>query len=190
MNNPTTISGTAAQEHWLIQYYGTRAVFSIAWVIAALALGRHAGVLGAVLLVAYPAWDAFANTVDGIRSGGLARNPTQAVNAAVSLATACAVALALDDNARVLGVFGGWAILAGLLQFATAVRRWKTQGAQWAMLLSGAQSALAGAAFIVQSRTAAPPVLATVAGYAGFGAFYFLVSACWLGIGARRRRAA
>ena len=45
-------------------------------------------------------------------------------------------------------IFGAWAILSGLLQLGTAVRRWKRFGAQWAMVLSGGQSALAGGFFI------------------------------------------
>ena len=55
------------------------------------------------------------------------------------------------------------------------------------MVLSGAQSALAGAFFIFQARMPAEPSIATVVGYAGFGAFYFLVSAVGLTIKARRR---
>jgi uncharacterized membrane protein HdeD (DUF308 family) len=89
---------------------------------------------------------------------------------------------------RVLAVFGAWAILSGLLQLGAGLKRWKRFGAQWAMVLSGAQSALAGAFFIFQAGLPAMPSIATVTGYAGFGAFYFLVSALWLSVGAARRR--
>ena len=143
--------------------------------------------LDAVLLVLYPAWDALANFVDGSRSGGLAKNRTQAVNAAASLAIALAVIIALPDMHHVLALFGVWAILSGLLQLGTGVRRWKEFGAQWAMILSGAQSALAGGFFIFQAQLPATPSVATVAGYAGFGAFYFLVSALLLSVRAWRR---
>jgi hypothetical protein len=74
------------------------------------------------------------------------------------------------------------------LQLGAGLARWKTVGAQWAMILSGAQSALAGAFFIYQAGRPAMPSIATVIGYAGFGAFYFLVSALWLSMGALRRR--
>jgi len=80
----------------------------------------------------------------------------------------------------VLGVFGAWAILAGLLQLATGVQRWKSFGAQWAMILSGAQSALAGGFFISRSLGNAVPGIADIAPYAAFGAFYFAASALWL----------
>jgi uncharacterized membrane protein HdeD (DUF308 family) len=87
----------------------------------------------------------------------------------------------------VLAVFGAWAIVSGLLQLSTAVRRWNTTGAQWPMILSGAQSALAGAFFIVQAQQPAMPAIAAVAGYAGVGAVYFLVSAVSMQVAAWRR---
>lgn len=90
----------------------------------------------------------------------------------------------------VLGIFGAWAILSGLLQLGTAVRRWKRFGAQWAMVLSGGQSALAGGFFIFQAAMPAVPSIANVAGYAAVGALYFLVSAVWLTVGTWRRSAA
>jgi len=165
------------QESWLTKYYYARSAFSIAWVIAVLGLAGRAPAMAAALLVVYPLWDALANLVDGNRSGGLAKNRTQALNAVASLAVAATVAVALPDMHRVLAVFGVWAILSGLLQLGTGVRRWKANGAQWAMILSGAQSAIAGAAFIFQAQAPAVPSISTLVGYAGFGAFYFLVSA-------------
>jgi hypothetical protein len=89
---------------------------------------------------------ALANYIDASRSGGMADNRTQAMNVVISLTTTIAVITALRLN-WVLGIFGIWAVLAGLLQLATAVRRWQHLGAQWAMILSGGQSALAGAFF-------------------------------------------
>lgn len=178
--------------YWLKTYYFARATVALAWIGAVLAFARGApGMAAAVLLIAYPAWDALANLVDARRSGGLARNQPQAVNALVSVVTALAVAVALPDMHRVLGVFGAWAILAGLLQLGAGVRRWKREGAQWAMVLSGAQSALAGGFFIHQAGQPAMPAVAGLVGYAGFGAFYFLVSALWMTVtDARRARAA
>ncbi|MDH6258745.1 DUF308 domain-containing protein [Bradyrhizobium sp. BR13661] len=166
---------------WLKQYYFIRAAFSVAWVVAAFSVAPSSPAIAGALLVLYPAWDAAANFVDALRSGGLAQNRTQALNVFVSLATMIAVIAALQTSMNwVLGVFGAWAILAGLLQLGTAIRRWKSFGAQWAMVLSGAQSALAGGFFIFQATTPAVPSIADVAGYAGVGAIYFLVSAVWL----------
>ncbi|WFU69162.1 DUF308 domain-containing protein [Bradyrhizobium sp. CB2312] len=180
----------ADRERWLKQYYFLRAAFSIAWVVAAFAVGPSSAAIAGILLVLYPAWDAAANFVDGLRSGGLDQNRTQMLNVVVSLATAIAVLLALQTSMNwVLGVFGAWAILSGLLQLGTAVRRWKSFGAQWAMVLSGGQSALAGAFFIFQATTPMSPSIATVTGYAAVGAVYFLVSAVWLTVSAWRLRA-
>lgn len=183
MNMTTT--PRSAQVQWLKTYYFTRAGFSIIWVLAALGAGMHP-FAAAVLLLAYPAWDALANFVDGNRSGGLSANRTQALNVAVSLVVTAAVAISLADMHRVLAVFGVWAILSGLLQLGTGLRRWKAFGAQWAMVLSGAQSALAGTFFIVQASGAAEPTVASIAGYAGFGAFYFLLSGIGLSLKSRR----
>ena len=185
----TLESSSNSQAHWLKRYYYTRALFSIAWVAAAFAIGMKQAAVAAVLLVLYPAWDAGANWADAAFSGGLAKNRTQRINVWVSGATALAVALALQAGMNaVIGVIGAWAIASGLLQLGTAVRRWKTQGAQWAMILSGAQSALAGGFFVAQSRLETPPSIANVAGYAGVGALYFLVSGIWLTVSEMRRR--
>ena len=152
-------------------------------------MGQHSWVIAAALLVAYPAWDALANFVDASRSGGLGQNRTQTINVSVATTLAVVLALAMSMN-WVLGVFGVWAILSGLLQLGSAVRRWKSYGAQWAMILSGGQSALAGTFFIVQARMPMPPSITSVAGYAAVGAFYFLVSAVWLSVSQLRRKAA
>jgi len=175
--------------NWLTVYYLSRAGVAALWVAAALTLAPAMPALAAILLVAYPAWDALANFVDAQRSGGLARNRSQAINIAVSTVTAIAIAAALPSGMNaVLAVFGIWAVLAGLLQLAAAVARWKTQGGQWAMILSGAQSALAGAYFV--SRALAPdvPGILDFAPYAALGAFYFLISAIWLIVSGRRKQ--
>jgi uncharacterized membrane protein HdeD (DUF308 family) len=183
-------STPADQEQWLKLYYFTRAAFSVAWVVAAFTVGQSSAVIAGLLLAAYPAWDAAANFLDASRSGGLNQNRTQALNVLVSLATTIAVILALQISMNwVLGVFGAWAILSGLLQLGTAIRRWRSFGAQWAMVLSGGQSALAGGFFIFQATMPQTPSIANVAGYAGVGAIYFLVSAIWLTVSAWRQRA-
>jgi uncharacterized membrane protein HdeD (DUF308 family) len=163
----------------LRNYYFVRAAVAAAWVVAAFTVGK-ASLAATALLIAYPAWDAVANLFDISRNGGAARNFPQTLNVAVSGLTAVTVALVSANMNDVLGVFGGWAILAGLMQLATGVRRWRSFGAQWTMILSGAQSALAGAFFISRSFGSGVPSIRDVAGYAAFGAFYFAVSALWL----------
>jgi len=75
-----------------------------------------------------------------------------------------------------------------VFQLLTAVRRWKTNGAQWAMILSGAQSALAGLFFVKMAGGTQVIGIVNVAPYAAFGAFYFLVSALWLSVGDALRK--
>ncbi|MGH6861454.1 MAG: DUF308 domain-containing protein [Phyllobacterium sp.] len=188
MTNYQTGLAWNEEDQWLKLYYFTRTAFSVAWVTAALTLGRQSPSIAALLLVIYPVWDAAANFVDASRSGGLARNRTQTINVVVSLITAFGVIVALKMNMNwVLAVFGLWAIFSGLLQFGTAIRRWKAFGGQWAMIVSGAQSAVAGAFFLLQAQMPEPPSIANVAGYAAVGAFYFLVSAVWLSVSLRAR---
>jgi uncharacterized membrane protein HdeD (DUF308 family) len=179
-----------AASRWLRNYYFVRAAFSIAWVAVALAVGRQMPLAAAALLVAYPAWDAIANLVDARRNGGLSANRSQSLNVTASAVTtlAVAVALGLGPN-EVLAVFGAWAILSGLFQLLTGVRRWR-MGAQWAMVLSGAQSGLAGAYMLIQATRPEPASIADIAPYAAFGAFYFLVSAVWLTVSSARQRKA
>ncbi|MER8923881.1 DUF308 domain-containing protein [Mesorhizobium sp. M0802] len=180
----------ANQSSWLKSYYFIRFAVAAAWVLLAFTVARTMPSLAAIMLVAYPAWDALANFVDAQRSGGLSRNKTQLLNLVISIITTAAVAIALGKSMNaVLAVFGVWAVLSGLFQLATAVRRWKS-GAQWAMVLSGAQSALAGIFFVRMAGSAATVGITDVAPYAAFGAFYFLVSAAWLTVSDARRKAA
>lgn len=182
MNTRTIQPPVSAQKNqWLKTYYFSRAAFSIAWVAAVFSIGKSVPAAAIALLLAYPAWDALANLVDARRNGGLGKNITQALNAAVSAITTIAVALALGTSMHaVLVVFGVWAALSGLFQLATGVRRWRQYGAQWAMILSGAQSALAGAHFIQLGSGLVASSVTDIAPYAAFGAFYFLVSALLL----------
>ncbi|AKS31455.1 DUF308 domain-containing protein [Mycolicibacterium goodii] len=186
VSNP---SPTATDDQWLQSYYLLRAAVAGVWVAAAFIVGTQVSAVAAALLLIYPAWDAFANYLDAQRTGGLRHNPTQALNVAVSVLTTIAVAagLAMSMNA-VLGVFGVWASLSGLFQLSTGVRRWKGHGAQWAMILSGAQSALVGVMFLKQAGAPEVPGIADIAPYAAFGALYFLISAVWLLIAGARRR--
>ncbi|GGG13160.1 membrane protein [Rhizobium wenxiniae] len=189
MSDNQNAYAASGNEQWLKQYYFARAAFSIVWVAAALTAGQHSFPVAATLLIIYPAWDAAANVVDAARSGGLAVNRSQGINVTTSAVMTIAVILALTMSMNwVLRAFGLWAIFSGLLQLGTALRRWKTSGGQWAMILSGGQSTVAGALFLLQAQMPQEPSISTVAGYAGVGAFYFLVSAIWLSVTLSRRR--
>lgn len=182
-----TPSQAPSQAGWLVRYYAARAGFSTAWVVLAFALGKSASPLAGLMLLLYPAWDAAANWQDAARSGGLKSNPSQAFNVAVSVVVTAAVGLALAfDRQALFYVFGAWAFLAGLLQLATGVRRWRVAGAQWPMVLSGAQSAIAGALFCKRALDGIAPSPAGIAPYAAFGALYFAIAAGALAFSTRR----
>lgn len=184
----TVTDAKSPDRDWLRTYYYLRFAVSAIWVALAFTIAKAVPPLAAVMLVAYPAWDALANYLDASRSGGLARNKSQMLNFVVSLVTAVAVAATIPHGMHaVLQIFGVWAVLSGLFQLITGVRRWKSYGAQWAMILSGAQSGLAGAHMLSKAAGAAPVGIADIAPYAAFGAFYFLISAVSLTLGARRR---
>ncbi|RUW35850.1 MULTISPECIES: DUF308 domain-containing protein [unclassified Mesorhizobium] len=174
---------------WLKSYYFLRFAVSAAWVALAFTVAKDSPPFAAVMLVAYPLWDALANYIDARRTGGLGRNKSQLLNLVVSVITAIAVTIALGHSMNaVLSVYGVWAVGSGVFQLLTAVRRWKTNGAQWAMILSGAQSALAGLFFVKMAAGTETIGIANVAPYAAFGAFYFLVSAVWLSVGGTLRK--
>ena len=186
-----THSASIRTDDWLARYYAVRAAFSIVWVVVAFSLGNTLTPVGMIFLAAYPAWDAVANLYDAKRNGGFRSNATQMFNAAVSIIVAVAVIISLEvDIHAVLAVFGIWAGLSGILQLATAVRRRRAFSGQWPMILSGAQSALAGAHFIQKSVAGAMPTCADVAPYAAFGAFYFAIAAISLVVASRRRLSA
>lgn len=176
---PRAEAAPAADPRWLLKLYSVRAAFSLAWVAVTFMAASRAPLVASVLVVLYPAWDALANLVDARHSGGLAANPPQAMNAVLSALATVALGVAVTRGiASVFVVFGAWAIVAGLLQLATALRRWKQYGAQWPMVLSGAQSALAGVFFVQQAG--GTPDLHGLLGYPAVGAAYFLVSAAVL----------
>ena len=164
----------------LRNFYFLRAVAAFAWVALAFLSASASTLVVGVLLMLYPAWDAIANLIDARRSGGLQANPGQKFNALTSIVAAVcmAVAVTLRGNAGGVLVFGVWALLAGLFQLAVGIRRRKL-GGQAFMMISGAQSALAGIVFSTQAFGAAPGI-AKLAPYAAFGGFYFLLSALWL----------
>lgn len=178
---------SSLQSSWLQSYYFARAAFSIVWIAVAL-FSQSQIAIASLLLVIYPAWDAVANLADARANGGLAANRSQMLNVVTStIMTAIVIIAVMQSSYAVLAVFGVWAILSGLLQLYTGVRRWRSYGAQWVMILSGAQSTLAGGFMISRSVGDAAPTILDIVPYVGFGAFYFMLSGIWLTVAAYRR---
>ena len=157
--------------------YFVRAGFSILWVILLATAGKTNVALAQALFVLYPAWDAMATWFDIKANPPSASKTPQFVNLAISAATTVAVALTLKAGVpAALMVFGAWAIVTGIIQLMLGLKRRQALGGQWPMIISGGQSTIAGISFIALAH--APTMgISSLAGYAAFGAFYFILSA-------------
>jgi len=152
--------------------YFVRFVFAAAWAATLAAIGSKLDPATVTLLILYPAFDVAAAVFD-LRT---TRTPALYVNMAVSALAVIGFAVAAaDDIPAVLRAWGTWAIVAGLVQLFVAIKRRRELGGQWAMILSGSISVLAGASFFAQAGKATSMKLA--AGYAVLGGIFFLVSA-------------
>jgi uncharacterized membrane protein HdeD (DUF308 family) len=188
---PTT---TASTPSGLRSLYLIRVVFSLIWVAlvfttsASLKSTDTPTVIAAVLLIIYPLWDVIATLLERRMAGTGSTSRVSAINVALGLAAAIGMIIATFSTiGPALLVFGIWALLSGAIQLVTAIRRQRTVGAQWPMIISGGLSVLAGAAFAAMSGSATSG-LSTLAGYSAFGAFWFLASVIALSLRARRAK--
>jgi uncharacterized membrane protein HdeD (DUF308 family) len=169
----------------LRRLYVTRFAFAIVWavllVVSTVALGS-VGALGGVtiaLLIAYPLFDLIAAIVDRRSSAATRPSTLLLVNMVLSLLAVVGLLFAVTSGAgAVLLVWGLWAITAGIVQLGVGISR-RALGGQWAMILSGGISVLAGGGFIAQSQTGTS--VTGIAGYAVLGGIFFLISALRLG---------
>jgi uncharacterized membrane protein HdeD (DUF308 family) len=170
-------------------FYFLRAGVAFAWVALAVALGGMAASGASVLLAVYMAWDALANVLDARRTGS-AMASGQRTNAAISTVAALVALAGVAAGFTVSVVaFGLWAFAAGALQLLVAWRRRQRAGGQWFLVVSGAQSALAGIHFTVKGITG-PMTLKDLVPYAAFGATYFTLAAIVALVRSRRPAAA
>ncbi|MEU4838109.1 hypothetical protein [Nocardia testacea] len=167
-------------------YYG-RFGFALVWAVLMPAAAATLNPVSIALLLLYPLFDVAAAVVDFRTSGAARPRAPLYVNMALSLLTAFGLAAAVTSGIPdVLRVWGAWAITAGIVQLIVAILRYRL-GGQWAMILSGGISALAGASFV--AGAGAPDAsLTTLAGYAALGGIFFLISAIRLHLRAARTR--
>lgn len=160
----------------LRRLYVIRFVFAAAWSVLLLVYGSDLTAGAKLLLFVYPAFDVVAAVIDARSADRAAPVKGLYANMAVSSLAAVGIAVATASGvADVLRVWGAWAIVSGLVQLLVGVAR-RPMGGQWAMIVSGGISVLAGASF-VRSASASDPSLTSVAGYAALGGIFFLVSA-------------
>ncbi|MEU4765093.1 hypothetical protein AB0H12_17725 [Actinosynnema sp. NPDC023794] len=172
--NPVAeIAGSAKA---LRNLYYVRFGFAIVWTGLLSLTASTLTPVGIALLVAYPLFDVAAAVID-FRSSNAAR-PRVALYANMALSLLAAIGLAVAATSGIPGVlrvWGAWAITAGIVQLIVAVLRHRL-GGQWAMILSGGLSAVAGTTFIAQAA-GTTATLTNVAGYAAVGGVFFLISA-------------
>ncbi|MFF0288947.1 DUF308 domain-containing protein [Streptomyces sp. NPDC005262] len=190
----TTSTTDTTTPSGLRSLYLIRVVFSLIWVAlvfttsASLVSTDRPTVIAAVLLIVYPLWDVIATLLERRLAGTGSTNRVSAINMVLGLATTAGMITAVFSTiGTALLVFGVWALLSGAIQLVVAIRRRRTVGAQWPMVISGGQSVLAGATVAATSASATSS-LSTVAGYSAFGAFWFLVSTIALSIRSRREQ--
>jgi uncharacterized membrane protein HdeD (DUF308 family) len=183
----TTTTAPAITARPLRRLYVVRFGFALVWAVLLFATASSISAVSMALLVLYPLFDVAAAVVDARSSrigaaGGSTGAPVAGlyVNIAISALTAVGLAVALPAGLpAVLRVWGAWAVVAGIVQLVVAVRR-RQLGGQWAMIVSGSISVLAGVSFVLMSSSAGAS-LVNVAGYALLGGIFFLVSALRLG---------
>jgi uncharacterized membrane protein HdeD (DUF308 family) len=173
----------------LRRLYLTRFGFAIVWavllVVSTAVLSTPTGLspLTIALVVLYPLFDLASAVVDRRSTREARPSALLIVNMVLSIATAIGLVLAVMTGAgAVLLVWGLWAITAGLVQLIVGLSR-RAMGGQWAMILSGGISVLAGIGFVTSSGSGSS--VAGIAGYAVLGGIFFLVSALRLGRAAK-----
>lgn len=181
----STVAGASSTKGLRNLYYA-RFGFAVVWAGLMMLTASKLTPVSMVLLVIYPVFDVAAAVID-FRSSGATRPRTPLyVNMALSLLAAVGLAVAVTSGIpSVLRVWGAWAITAGVVQLTVAILRYRL-GGQWAMILSGGISAVAGTTFILQAA-GANASLTNVAGYATLGGVFFLISAIRLRVLGRRR---
>jgi hypothetical protein len=157
--------------------YFVRTAFQIVWAASIITTAMRQPQIAAILFLLYPLWDVACTVYDlkTLSKSGSART-SQIINTLFGVAAAIGIGLTVfHQPIYSVAVFGAWAFGAGLLQLVVGlIRRRQMGGGQWAMILSGAQSTLAGVAFFLGGLSDKRHIK-DVGGYATFGALYFLI---------------
>ncbi|WP_067668204.1 hypothetical protein [Nocardia miyunensis] len=167
--------------------YYARFGFAIIWAVLMTTVAKTISPGTVALLVIYPLFDVAAAVVDFRSSGATRAKAPLYINMGLSLLTTIGMCVAVTSGIpNVLRVWGIWAITAGIVQLVVAILRYRL-GGQWAMILSGGISVLAGSSFIAMAG-GPKAALTSLAGYAVLGGVFFLISAIRLHRGAARAK--
>src|SRR5580698_5566897 len=161
--------------------YFVRTAFQVVWAASVITTAIKQPEIAAVLFLLYPLWDVACTVFDlntSSRSGSA--RTSQIINALLGVGAAIGIGLTVfHQPIYSVAIFGVWAFGAGLLQLVLGLIRRKQLGGQWAMILSGAQSMIAGIAFLFGGLYGKRHIQ-DVGGYAIFGALYFLIGGVML----------
>ncbi len=161
----------------LRKLYFVRTAFQVLWAGSVFATAVKQPAVAAALLILYPLWDVACTAYD-LKASALdsSTRTSQTINAVLGIVAAGGIAVtAFSQPAYAVGIFGAWALGAGMLQLAAGLLRRKQLGGQWAMIFSGLQSTAAGVALGlggIQGKVHAK----NLGGYAIFGALYFSIA--------------
>ncbi|WP_193514126.1 hypothetical protein [Streptomyces griseoloalbus] len=190
MDTLTTATATATASvgvpATLRKLYFLRFAFAAVWAGLMFATAGTLDPLSGTLLLIYPLFDVAAAVVD-VRSARASGRTTPVLYANIAISSLAVVGLAVAATSgipAVLRIWGAWAVVSGLVQLLAGAAR-RQLGGQWAMIISGAISTVAGASFFAQAASD-DPALANLAGYAFLGGVFFLISAFRLNRAARR----
>ena len=157
--------------------YFVRTAFQTVWAASVITTTIQQPQIAAVLFLLYPLWDVACTVYDlNTSSKSGSAQTSQIINALLGVSAALGIGLTVfHQPIYSVAVFGVWAYGAGLLQLVLGlVRRKQLGGGQWAMILSGAQSMIAGVAYFLGGLWDKRHIK-DVGGYAIFGAVYFLI---------------
>jgi hypothetical protein len=158
--------------------YLVRAAFQAVWAATVITAAVRQPQAAAILFLLYPLWDVACTVYDLKTSSksGSART-SQIINALLGVGATIGIGVTVfHQPIYAVAVFGVWAFGAGLLQLILGlIRRKQLGGGQWAMILSGAQSMIAGVAYLLGGLYDKRHIK-DVGGYAIFGALYFFIS--------------
>ena len=167
---------TSSSAHFLRNLYISRTAVQILWAAVVLATAPASPGLAVALTLLYPLWDVVCTVWDLRWNPQPTSRGLQRMNAILGVATAIAIGVFGSMQLRyAVAIFGAWALLAGVVQLGVGLARRRSLKGQWAMILSGAQSALAGTAFLVGGLREKMHIK-DLGGYAIFGGVYFLIA--------------
>jgi len=135
-----------------------RGVAAIAFAaVAGLVLGKETALHSlAFAFAVYALFDGAASIIAAMRGGGLAARSLLGLVGATSLIAGCAAFWPDITWASFAGLVGAWAVVRGVLEFASALQLRKYMERDWSLALIGGLSVLIGVGAILRANSIVP----------------------------------